>query len=104
MSTRCDNCNGEILVPATGTINGVAFNFCSPHCRAEFGDFSGRIGHAMVIPAATCDERDNSYIGPPMFLVTQTVREPGLEETAGPSRPASRVLVSHYSTCKGENA
>ncbi len=104
MSTRCDNCNDAILVPAVGTIKGVVFNFCSPHCRAEFAEFSGKIGHAMVVPAATCDERDNACIGQPMFLATQNARETCFEETAGPSRPASRVLVSHYSNCKGENA
>lgn len=51
MATRCDECNGEILVPAIGTIKGVAFNFCSPACRAEFARFSESVGHAMVIPA-----------------------------------------------------
>jgi hypothetical protein len=44
MSMHCDNCNGEIVVPAIGTIKGVAFSFCSLDCRKDFADFSKTIG------------------------------------------------------------
>lgn len=98
MLTHCDNCNGEILVPAIGTIKGVVFNFCSPNCRTEFAQFSGGIGHAMVIPVATWDEPASTCVAPAVFRATQNARGNGLGETAGPSRPAHRVLVSHYST------
>ena len=81
MSTRCDECNGEVVVPAVGTIKGVAFNFCSPHCRSEFARFSQSLGHAMVIPAASCGERDNADHGQPMLL--------NLGSPAGTSMPTA---------------
>ena len=59
MSMLCDNCNSAILVQATGTIRN-AFFFCSPQCRAEFAQFSGKIGHAMTIPDEPCEERDKA--------------------------------------------
>ncbi len=68
MSTRCDNCNDEVGVPIIGTIKGIAFNFCSFDCRAEFARFSQSVGHAMVIPAAPCDERDKADNGQTTFL------------------------------------
>ena len=104
MSMHCDNCNGEIVVPAIGTIKGVAFSFCSPGCRREFADFSKTISHPLVIPAAPCDERGNACISQPMLLVTRHVRETALVETAGLPRLAHRVVASHYSTCEGDKA
>ena len=68
MSMHCDNCNGEIVVPAVATIKGVDFNFCCPDCRAEFARFSQSVGHAMVIPAAPSDERDKGDNGQTKFL------------------------------------
>ena len=58
MSMPCDNCNGTILAPATGSIRNATFVFCSPHCRTEFAEFSGKIGHHMSIPDEACDEHD----------------------------------------------
>ena len=104
MSMHCDNCNGEIAVPAIGTIKGVAFSFCSPDCRKGFADFSKTIGHPMVIPAAACDERGNGCTDQPVLLVTRHARETSLAETACVPRPVHPIVVSHYSTCKGDKA
>ncbi len=60
MSMLCDNCNGTILAQATGTIRNATFFFCSPQCRAEFAEFSGKIGHRMTIPDQACEERDKA--------------------------------------------
>jgi len=62
MSMLCDNCNDAILVQTTGTISSATFFFCSPQCRAEFAQFSGRIGHAMTIPDEACEEHDNAWM------------------------------------------
>ena len=58
MSMLCDNCNGAIYVQAIGTIRNATFYFCSPQCRAEFAQFSGKIGHAMTIPDRVGEEGD----------------------------------------------